>query len=754
MADTQTNGAAKPVREQLKDVRQQRLLLQEKLALKQLEAQARLQEIAWPWSSQTSWGWDTDLWLRARMGDPTDAGVYVPPDQPSDRRGGREWPLYQTEMELGRLRMRSKLLVATNAYARGLVRNLVNYVIGEGCQYEVITKEQLPDADPLNPGRQAPAGLEAEVAKAQDVVDEFLAANRWNASEDRTGDGPLASTREREAVRRVLRDGEAILRLSFEPDGKTRVRWVEPAQLRNPPGVSEADGWLFGIRHENEDEENRVEYHIAYKSTEDALQRGDFLLGEKVPASEVVHLTGPDNDAVLRRGLPEFCYDTADALERASQLERNASAGAAFRAATAEIWQHHYGTQDQISALSSSLAQTSRTNPITGRVDQIDRPRPQTIRRVPEGQELMPLPQDNTPNYLTGVQGDLRQAASSVCAPEYLASGDASNSNYSSTKEAGTPFVLHAKSLQSYFIAAFKRVIFKVLAWAALGGRLSAAAVDLLDLKLEAPTVIHQNEQEKAQRDQILIGLGVVDRATVSMEWGYDPEMVRDGIQKWDAEMGPEGTPLQLPGEKGLDMVSPIKKPKDQPDPEAPTPAEPGPPDGNGKDGGGRPPPRGPVPEAEGGSFFSGCPRDEKGHCKAGGGGDAGGSGGSGDAGGGGAERKAHNKAAHQEAGGHLAQAWNAWAHQAPVPSDHPDWKRVDDHLKNTVGSWNTSDHDLHYRLEETTAALYGLGYLAHEKGGLSPKRRAAVEKILQQVEQAHAVLAAAWKRRKGQGEA
>src|SRR5262245_34846953 len=103
MADTQTNGAAKPMPEQLKEARQQRLLLQEKLALKQLEAQARLQEIAWPWSSQTSWGWDTDLWLRARMGDPTDAGVYVPPDQPSDRRGGREWPLYQTESELGRL---------------------------------------------------------------------------------------------------------------------------------------------------------------------------------------------------------------------------------------------------------------------------------------------------------------------------------------------------------------------------------------------------------------------------------------------------------------------------------------------------------------------------------------------------------------------------------------------------------------------------------------------------------------------------
>ena len=152
---------------------------------------------------------------------------------------------------------------------------------------------------------------------------------------------------------------------------------------------------------------------------------------------------------------------------------------------------------------------------------------------------------------------------------------------------------------------------------------------------------------------------------------------------------------------------------------------------------------------AEGESFFADCPRDEKGHCEAAGGGAAGGAAGGG---GGAAERKAHNKAAHAEAGQALARAWNAWAFQAPVARDHPDWQRVDDALKNTVGSWDTSDHDLHYRLEQTTEALYGLGYLAHAKGGLGPKRRAAVEKILQHVEQAHATLAAAWKRRKAAG--
>src|SRR5262245_66599900 len=116
----QTNGHApppdtRPVREQLREARRRRLLLQEQLAARQLEAGKRLAEMVWPWGAQTGWGYDSDLWLRARFATPNDPQLFIPPDQPSDRRSGREWPLYQTEQELGRMRMRSKLLAATNA---------------------------------------------------------------------------------------------------------------------------------------------------------------------------------------------------------------------------------------------------------------------------------------------------------------------------------------------------------------------------------------------------------------------------------------------------------------------------------------------------------------------------------------------------------------------------------------------------------------------------------------------------------------
>src|SRR5215471_4664010 len=176
----QTNGHGhapvpdtRPIRDQLREARQRRLLLQEQLAARQLEAGARLAEMVWPWGAQTSWDWSTDLWLRARFATPNDPQLFIPPDQPSDRRGGRDWPLYQTEMELGRLRMRSKILAATNAYAKGLLRNMINYVIGEGCAYEVIIREDIRDINPRVPGRQAPAGLELERQRAQRVLDRF-----------------------------------------------------------------------------------------------------------------------------------------------------------------------------------------------------------------------------------------------------------------------------------------------------------------------------------------------------------------------------------------------------------------------------------------------------------------------------------------------------------------------------------------------------------------------------------------------------
>ena len=47
---------------------------------------------------------------------------------------------------------------------------------------------------------------------------------------------PTANTREREAYRRVIRDGEVFIRLFHQDDGSTDLRFIEPELIRNPAG--------------------------------------------------------------------------------------------------------------------------------------------------------------------------------------------------------------------------------------------------------------------------------------------------------------------------------------------------------------------------------------------------------------------------------------------------------------------------------------------------------------------------------------
>lgn len=556
------NGSPVPLRDQLRDAKAKRRLLEEQIAAKRLESQQALLE---SWGDSWAWarGMDSEVYFRTQFGADPD-GYFYPPDNADNRSGGADWPLYRNEQQLGRLRLRSALLARTNAYARGLVRNLVNYTTGEGGKYKIVTKEGLPDADPGKAGRQAPPGLDAEMAKCQDILDSFLARNRWNASADYRGNNALASTREREAARRTIVQGEAIVRLFFRSDGLTDVRFVESAQLTNPPDAAYGDGWAFGIRHRvdrsGEDEEDRQEYHVAYKNTEFHIRDGRSEPGERVPATEIVHLTGPDTDAALKRGLPEFSFDAADALERAARCERNASLGAAFRALTAEIWQHDYGTQDQVSRLATGLSSGTRQDPYTGRTRRVEHDLPAQVRRVPEGQKVVSPPADNTGSYLQAVQGDLRQAAASTCAPEYLASGDASNANYSSTKEAGTPFVQQAKALQGYFVTAYQCVAWKVLAWAAECGLIARATLDLIDVQVTLPEVAARDEAAMAAVNQIKVQGGAKSRQTWCQENGDDWDVERANMHAYEDEFGQEGQALGLPGEGGVPEGAPFPR--------------------------------------------------------------------------------------------------------------------------------------------------------------------------------------------------
>ncbi len=497
-----------------------------------------------------------DLWQRTR-------GDYLRtlPSRTHDRRAGANWPLWRTDDDLARLRQKSRVVCTVNSYARGLLRNLTNHVIGKGFTYKVQSKEGTPDADPNKPGQQ---NVEELIAATQDVVDRFLEKNHWNVTQTCPWDSsPVTASREQEIYRRVQRDGECFIRF-FVVDGELIVRYLEPEQIRDPYGVSYSDGWSFGIKHKvmrsedgaplNDIETVEAYYAFWIDPTVVSLLKEDDHKGEEIPAAEVLHLKGPETDSTVKRGVPFFSWDVAASLERARVLQRNLSVGASVRSATAEFWKHSVGSQAEVQAL-ANINREYQEERVKGdgttKVENVEWAYPGMIRRFPAGQEpVWPTGQDSTPAYIQGVQGDLRQACAAGAAPEYW-TADASNGTYAGLKEAGAPAVKNGETEQAYYQSAFARVIWQAIKVAVDNTRLPSEALTLLKLQVEGPAVLQRDSLQKAQEDQIYLSARCLSPQTIMMERGRDPEMELANIQQFEDRFAPQGFGLPMPNEQG-----------------------------------------------------------------------------------------------------------------------------------------------------------------------------------------------------------
>lgn len=590
------NGNGKPIT--LQEMRKQTKLLREQVELKRLQREQKLLENLSLWDSDDWWG--PGGWARFGQYGDNNSPYWRPLTSPQDRRHGNNFPLYSTEIELDALRQKSRILCTVNTYARALLRNMTNYVVSKGFSYKAQSKK-LIDADPSKPGSQEGAGIKRLVAKVQDVIDRFLMVNRWNGTMDPRGSLIVSGSREREYYRRVKRDGEAFVRFYPDEDAKTLiVRAIEPEQVRQPPGAVEQDGWSFGIQHKMEpfeDVESPEQYHLVW-----ADPTGKTAEGEYVESQYVLHLKGADTDAAVKRGMPEFSWDVAKALDRAAKLQHNLSLGAAIRAATAEIWEHSFGAQADIQSLANQFEDFQRTDPFTGDTESFEKVSPGQIRRIPAGQKLVGHPADQTGSYVQGVQGDLRQASAAFSAPEYW-TGDSSNGNYSSLETASAPAVKNGETEQEYFKSAYGRAVWKAVEYAVECGELPEQALTLVELQVEGPAVLHRNQLEAAQVRQIDRANGALSVQTWCAETGRDYELEQANIDQWTERNGQQPGPLDqgdgMPGPGG-----------------APAPPMPG----------GGAPAASPFGEArlrEEGSYFADCPRDDEGHCKGSGGGAA-----------------------------------------------------------------------------------------------------------------------------------
>lgn len=444
------------------------------------------------------------------------------------RRRGQNYPIFQSEQELALLRAPSRLLCETNSYAKGLLEGLTSYVIGTGYTYRAVAKQKRA---------VLPPGL---VESCQFAVDDFLERNEWHGGEQ--------PSLEEELFQRSLVDGDALLVSYRQADGTVEVRVPEPDQLTIPPGADPRE-YSFGVYSDPRDPHKYLEYW---------LQFGDVPSdGEAFAPDEILHIKR-NSPRGVKRGTPDFCFDTADSLRLAGTLRENMTEGAAIQAATVGVRQHAVGTETEIQRFVDGEKDFDEPT-ITGTTISSRKARV-GFEDIPKGLMYVPGPgAGNALAHIAVMEACLRGGGMRWNAPEWLATGTGSAINYASSLTTESPFVRTVLRRQRTYKECFRRTVLFAMKWAAENGRIIdangnvwrwAELARLVDVLCEAPSPETRNLLADAQRAQIEIPFGLDSRKGYIERHGGDVEQIEMDNREYLAEHGRDADPLELPDDE------------------------------------------------------------------------------------------------------------------------------------------------------------------------------------------------------------
>jgi capsid protein len=389
---------------------------------------------------------------------------------------------FTSEPQLAEIRGQCRSLAVNNEFAINGHENRVSYIVGSGHAYRATPRK----------GRSAPQGLVRDV---QGVLDDFVRENHWHR-------------RQQEIVRRRDRDGEVFLRFFADSDGRTRVRFVEPAQVATPMDRAADPSASFGIQTDPQDVETVLGYYVD---------------NGWVEASSIQHRKA-NVDANVKRGLPLF-YPVRKNLRRAEKLLRNMSVVAEIQSAIAIIRKHGAGTKSSVEQFVRSQADASVTNQATGKSTHYRRYAPGTILDAFAGTDYQfPAAAIDAARYVTVLQAELRAIAARLVMPEFMLSSDASNANYASTMVAEGPAVKMFQRLQHEMIEDDLTVMRRAIATAAAAGRLPSDVLGETDVQAVPPSLATRDRLREAQADQILVRNGAMSTQTMATRNGLDAE--------------------------------------------------------------------------------------------------------------------------------------------------------------------------------------------------------------------------------------
>lgn len=181
------------------------------------------------------------------------------------------------------------------------------------------------------------------------------------------------------------------------------------------------------------------------------------------------------------------------------------------------------------------------------------------VRRVPEGYKLVENAYSHAAAYMEAKRGNLEQAASAACAPLFWL-GPMEQGNYSNLESGAAPAVRAGITEQEYMKTACAAVVWRAILFAEENGMLPGGISERIDLKVDAPAVLHRNELEKAQEDQIGIAVGWLDRQTAAAARGLDFDHVMENNKEYQEAMPQPQAPGGEGGEKnpaGVTGVTP-----------------------------------------------------------------------------------------------------------------------------------------------------------------------------------------------------
>jgi len=455
-----------------------------------------------------SWRWDDNLGAFRSQSPYSDR---------NDRLHGKSYPLFETEFELAAIRGASRLLFDTSPHTTNIVENLLNFIVAQGYTYKAQAKRK---------------DMQELVDEVQWVIDEFLERNEWQKQH---------GCREEEIITRAVRDGEVFVAL-FDPDrdGFATIRFIEPDQITKPNDpaaladvasqhngyVPESD-WEFGIHCTEGDVEDIHGYCVQWTNDSSDV--------DYIPANRLVHVK-LNVDRAIKRGISSY-YRVQEYLTSIGKLEKNVVKGAAILSAILGVRQHAAGTtkSDVESLLSSAMyrRRTESTVDNGSRTRNVQRILAGTWLDVSKGLEYKPSPlatQGVGEAFVAIDQATLRTIGLLYQMPEYMVSGDASNSNFASSMVAEAPVVKRFSREQSLFGGDELKIMWRMIRLAVDGRRFQKRFPGMtyddirryVSIVVTGPRVAARDANVETNRHKILFDSGQISGRTWSEMEGLD----------------------------------------------------------------------------------------------------------------------------------------------------------------------------------------------------------------------------------------